>query len=352
VDRPLAQLEDLFDGGDQDVSGGAAQGWTGKRTANDHAKAVTAVAWMQQHHAGRGYVVFAHADRQSSYKIQDYRDFNNAGPDVAFGFEGIPGHQKQSPRGGYSDRAFGGATYGGAGIAVAQIGGTWDALLGEGRRFWNFVSSDFHSEKGDFWPGEYAKTWVYVKDLNRDGRQDETEVIAALASGNSFAVHGELIDQLGFQVRRGKQTATMGETLTVKRGATVDIEISVHTPARNLHGDAPKLDHIDLISGNVTGKVAPESAAYANGTNPSAKQIARFNAKGKTVFRYRLKNVTQDLYLRLRGTNLAAETPEETDAQGNPLSDFLAVRNLKLDPETAAWRDLWFYSNPVFVKVQ
>jgi len=28
---------------------------------------------------------------------------------------------------------------------TAKVGGLWDSLLGEGRRFWAFVNSDFHS---------------------------------------------------------------------------------------------------------------------------------------------------------------------------------------------------------------
>jgi len=35
---------------------------------------------------------------------------------------------------------------------TAKVGGLWDSLLGEGRRFWAFVNSDFHSaaEDADF----------------------------------------------------------------------------------------------------------------------------------------------------------------------------------------------------------
>ncbi len=54
----------------------------------------------------------------------------------------------------------------------------------------------------------------------------------------------------------------------------------------------------------------------------------------------------------LRGTNLAVNTASETDAAGNPLSDFLATDNLDLDGADEAWADLWFYSNPIFVYVR
>ena len=72
-------------------------------------------------------------------------------------------------------------------------------------------------------------------------------------------------------------------------------------------------------------------------------------------------NPSKSCYFRLRGTNLPPNTPNETDAQGNPLSDTLAKNityndpklgpNTALDADVAAWSDLWFYSNPIFIKV-
>jgi hypothetical protein len=49
----------------------------------------------------------------------------------------------------------------------------------------------------------------------------------------------------------------------------------------------------------------------------------------------------------LRGTNLPPGTPGETDLEGNPLADTPGVNTAE-----AAWKDLWFYSNPIFVKVK
>ena len=91
---------------------------------------------------------------------------------------------------------------------------------------------------------------------------------------------------------------------------------------------------------------------------------------------YRVPAVKVSQYFRLRGTNLPASTPFETDADGNPLLDFLAnptdataagkivcsdaacpahlrtVAGVKYSSfDVAAWSDLWFYSNPVYVEV-
>ncbi len=355
--QPIAQFEYLFDASDRDVSGGLSQGWTGKLIKNDHAKALAAAEWMQKNHAGHGYMVPAHPERGDNYHIEDFRDLNNAGPDVAIGFEGLPGHQKEKLRGGYSQRSAGGGTYGGAGIFIAEIGGLWDALLGEGRRWWIFVNSDFHSDAGDFWPGEYAKTWLHVVDKNNDGQFTDEEVVQALHSGNAFAVHGDLIDSLDFQAHH-KRASSMGETLTVKPGATVDLLIRYRSPARNHHGDSPQVHHVDVITGDLTGKVAPDSPNYKLARHPSTKMAASYptakarQSGGHYIVRHRFRNVRGDFYVRLRGTNHAPNTPHETDARGNPLPDGLATENLKVDQAEEAWRDLWFYSNPIFVRVQ
>jgi hypothetical protein len=110
---------------------------------------------------------------------------------------------------------------------------------------------------------------------------------------------------------------------------------------------------------------------------------------------FRIPAVQASQYVRLRGTNLPAAVPYETDAQGNPLPDFFTnattVANLQIPCTTvgtnvpantgvtwdqsmgaidgcpnhlgvkdgqkmvsydvAAWADLWFYSNPIYVEV-
>ena len=161
----------------------------------------------------------------------------------------------------------------------------------------------------------------------------------------------------------------MGQEMTIKDRRwgknPVVITIRFKSPAVNNNGDAPVVDHIDLIAGNITGKIDPESPDYTKATNESAKVIATFTAKdwkmdrdGYNVITYRIKDLEKNMYFRLRGTNLAVNTLSETDADGNPLSDFLATDNLRdeagnpLDGADEAWADLWFYSNPIFVYVR
>lgn len=368
----IAEFEYLFDANDKDVSGGFAQGWAGKgfdtngnALQNNHAKAVAALAWLQHNYGRSGYAVFAHPERKgparpgyvgsggAGYDVNDFRDFNNAAPDVAIGFESMPGHQKEPGRGGYGSSSIAGGTFGGVGAYAAKVGGLWDAMLGEGRRWWLFASSDFHATGGDFWPGEYQKTYTYVAD-----RHDPQAVVDGLRSGNSFIVSGDLIDGLGFSAQYGDEKATMGETLVVspKQGAgnPVKVTIRFRSPAVNNHGDAVAVDHIDLIAGSVTGFATPGTDSYTRATNPTTRVVATFTRKdwtededGWCVVHYRAR-VDGAMYFRLRGTNLAPNTPNQTDGSGNPLADAAVGPNT---PEKA-WADLWFYSNPIFLQVK
>ena len=168
-----------------------------------------------------------HPSRKNLWSVGDFRAMNDAAPDVAFGFEGIPGHQAATARGDYGQfiAADGSVTteatrttltshartYGGADWMVAKVGGVWDSLLGEGRHWWVFNNSDFRTvntaykdaagntiglDYYDFWPGQYNKTYTYVDKLTDQG------VVNGMRSGNSFIVDGDLINGLNFTVER------------------------------------------------------------------------------------------------------------------------------------------------------
>jgi hypothetical protein len=324
---------------------------TAKMTENTHQKAIEGAKWLEKNFKDRSWIIPTHPERRQQWHVYDFRDLNNAAPDVVFGFDGMPGHQKAHDRGEFTSSAFGGGTYGGAGYFIAKVGGLWDALLGEGRHWWTFVNSDFHATENDFWPGEYSKTYVYVKDLNGNNKYDVYEIVKGLQSGNSFAVHGDLINALQFTLKAGSNTATMGQDINTSN-KDVEITIAFISPDKNNHGDKPILDHIDLIAGDITGKIDPSNPDYTKDTNPTTRVLARFNRDNFTVtpdgwYKVTFKTtMSKSTYFRLRGTNLAPNTPEETDADGNPLPDSAKTT---LDGEAEAWADLWFYSNPIFV---
>jgi hypothetical protein len=457
-----------------------------------HAKTVEAIKWMAQNHLNGSYYVPAHLERagpfnpdgNNGYNIEHLRDFNNAGPKIAFGFETQPGHGASSDRGEYAVNrntiggvkvdSVGGTTWGGTGVYGAQVGGVWDALLGEGRNFWFFASSDWHNRGSfgpddrrstqDFFPGEYQRTAVMVRN-GADPKLRPQMIVDGLRTGNAFSSSGQLIDRLAFVACASypgplartnaavqalavsaatKNTdidtsgcATMGEKLAVRAGAEIVVSIVVRDPSGNNYSpysfnnpslaqvgiaqplNQPVLDHVDVIRGLVSGYKTPGSADYAGAwpntwianpdlatvpaaaKNTTAGVIKTFNnatwtpVAGNTEFKamtFRIPAVSASQYVRLRGSNLPASVPFETDANGNPLADIYTnasdTTKLRIPCTTvgsnvpangvtftgtgidgcpshlpvvggvkyvaydvAAWSDLWFYSNPIYVEV-
>ena len=516
----LAQWEYCFDRGDLDTSRGAGNAWDcsvpGSSNAADpnwnptaqklvpadgagnglrgHAKTLEALKWMAAFHPDASYYVPAHLERagqfnpdgNNGYNIEHLRDFNNAAPRIAFGFETQPGHGASAERGEYRRNrnningvptdSVGGTTYGGTGVYGGLIGGVWDALLGEGRNWWFFASSDWHNRgsfgpddrrsTGDFFPGEYQRTYTLARSGGNKPRPQT--IVDALRSGNNYSTSGQLIDRLAFVVCTDRPDAlvaelagnaalsntaldtagcaTMGEKLVVPPGADVIVGIAVRDPAGPNFSpytfanpslvqvgitqpiNMPVLDHIDLIRGMVTGFRTPGTAGYAgewprntawmhaDGTiadlsvvpdaakNTSAAVIRTFSGNGGSPWKtmlspfdgstfltmtFRIPAVAASQYVRLRGTNMPPAVPFETDPSGNPLPDIFtnatdptmlripcAVAHSAASQfdgcpdhmatatgaspiagqravsfDVAAWSDVWFYANPVYIEV-
>lgn len=266
---------------------------------------------------------------------REFRNGNDVAPDVYVGFEGAPGHQAGplvgGARGGYGNHP----TYGGFDQMTARLGGLWDALLGEGRRWWITATSDSHVHwtrgGSDFWPGEYSKTHVLA-------RQDYADVMDGLRNGRVWVGTGDLVTSLDLTAGNRGRGAAMGETLTVSGRGSTDVEIEIRfrpLDGKNGNGDRPEVRRVDLITGSITGPSADRDAD----TNPTTRVAARFGPgdwrrQGEEyVIRHTLRDVDGDMYARVRGTS--------TD-EAEPVADGLE----------SPWEDLWFYSNPVFVHVR
>ena len=354
----LSKWSYCFDRGDTDNSRGGGQNWEcsvpGSNSAADpswydvaaklmpaggagsgvrgHLKTVEGVKWMAAYHPDGSYYVPAHLERagpfnpdgNNGFNIEHLRNFNNAGPEIAFGFETQPGHGASNNRGEYSPNrnsiggvqvdSVGGTTYGGTGVYGGQIGGVWDALLGEGRNFWFFASSDWHNRGSfgaddrrttqDFQPGEYQRNYTMVR--NGSDRVKPQSIVDGLRSGNNFASSGQIIDRLSFiacasykgPAARSNAAveaialaaaqndtdidvagcATMGEKLVVRPGAEIVIAVVVRDPSGVSNSpytfdnpslkqvgisqplNKPVLDHIDMVRGMVTGYKTPGAA--------------------------------------------------------------------------------------------
>ena len=385
----VAIFEYLFDAADTDDSQPFGI-TTPKNFVNDHKKCLEAAKWLQDNYQYSSWFVPAHPERfryesgQVNYhgwNIEHFRDLNNVAPDVFFGFESIPGHQGNNFRGEYQPTrgahgSYGMTTYGGAGLMIAKVGGLWDALLSEDRKFWLFASSDFHVFTNQFHPGEYQKTYTYVETFTPQG------IVDGLRSGNGYVVHGDLIDTLQFTIGN----AVMGQTHNAQPTngqITISIRLRVPPTNNNTYGpNVPVLHHFDIIAGEVTGKITPPttnptdpatypadgktgySDAYRTDSVSTTKVIARFGKAAAGAdpcgvattawteqaggfitasFSYTVPQ-SQKMYFRLRGTNHPLGTENETDACGNPLSDSLMHPN----NHAKAFEDLWFYTNPVY----
>jgi hypothetical protein len=252
--------------------------------------------------------------------------------------EGAPGHQaaglledgsigRAEARGAYGQQP----TYGGFDLMTARVGGLWDALLGEGRRWWITANSDSHvhyTEGGwDFWPGEYAKTRVWAK-------HDYDDVLDGLRNGRIFVATGDLVSELYLSVSTGTDTAAIGGELVVERDEMVDVEIRFLDPVGdNFRGDDPHVARVDLIVGQILGPALDRTTD----TNPTTRVVARWTPDAwekegpYRIIRTQLGPFEGPVYLRVRGTNTEKPEPDP-----DPLLE---------DP----WTDLWFYANPVFV---
>jgi hypothetical protein len=352
---------------------GSGSGFTG------HHISLEAIRWMLTNAPTGSFFIPTHLERfgpfdangNDGYNIEHLRDFNNTAPNTAFGFDSQPGHQASSGRGDYNQLrngnsgasawpnstftavngttlnpiptkvdSAGGTTFGGTGVYAGYLGGVWDALLGEGRNWWFFASSDYHSRgsfgnddvrsNADFFPGEYQRTYTMVRNGTDSIRPQS--VVDGLRTGNSWSVQGQLIDRLSFvacasypgfgartnaaveQLARNAAfndvdttgtagCATMGQKLQVRPGADIIVAVVVRDPAGTNYSpysfsnpslaqigvsqplNAPVLDHVDVIGGKVTGYVDPSSPNYSgqwpantNWMSLDAKTVAGLSA--------------------------------------------------------------------------
>lgn len=270
----------------------------------------------------------------------ELRDWNDTAPEIAVGMAGAPGHQaatlnrdstlNKRPRGGYGQFP----TMGGFDQMTAKLGGFWDSMLGEGRRWWITANSDSHvhwREGGsDFWPGEYSKTYVLAQ-------RNHDDIMDGIRNGRVFVTLGDLISELYVRVEGGNESANIGSEIHITPGDEVTVTIRFKDPnTLNSWGQNPEVTRVDLILGEVSGAVTDRNSD----NNPSTKVIARFTESDWTVsddFReliYTISKVNKESYIRIRGTNRNELEPQKDERGESP------------------WDELWFYSNPIFIDVE
>jgi hypothetical protein len=105
----------------------------------------------------------------------------------------------------------------------------------------------------------------------------------------------------------------------------------------------PTLARVDVIQGDVTGKVSDQDAFVT----PNTKVVKSFEVgKGNGSVRlvYSLGAVDKPVYLRVRGTDGNRTGAGLQGAAIDPNGPMIDVVG-NADP----WKDLWFYANPIWV---
>lgn len=343
----------------------------------------------------------------SPHELRGWRD---AAREVMIGMEGAPGAQGSGvstfaragdQRGeytnnpsqfsfpGYPADAF--RPYGGFDWATATVGGVWDSMLAEGLPFWITSNSDNHltvkdtwktgpypaeepylslpnefdrwsvtgkrpdpfetGEKqggSDYWPGQFSRLHTGVTDRSYTG------VLEAMRNGRMWVDHGHLLQGLDVRVREargsgnGHNGVTLGSRLAVRRGADVEISITITTTGyRNSAGILPKLAHVDVIGGPVTGSAADRDTMQAPGTTVW-EQIDVSGRTGTFTMKHVIRDVQKSCYFRLRGSDGNRHGAGYYGASVDPAGPLRHGDNLgDADP----WADTWFYANPVFIDV-
>ncbi|GHG88969.1 PHP domain-containing protein [Streptomyces lanatus] len=322
----------------------------------------------------------------SPHEIRGWRDAGR-GRQIAIGFEGAPGHQAAGlpaplgmgrARGIYdnnpSANSFAGyplesyRTWGGFDWMTATVGGLWDSLLAEGKPWWITANSDSHQvyadtaargggnfdangryddpvyagqidiTQGDYWPGQYSRTHVGADGFSY------AAVMEGIRAGRIWVDHGQLLGALDVRVTGGHRWATLGGALHVRKGTNVTLAVDVAMAGGpNWAGFVPKLARVDVIQGDVTGPVADKDTFTA----PTAKVVKSYEvnkSSGTVRLTYDLGKVDRPVYVRLRGTDGNRGAVGAMGAAVDPAGPAIDVVG-DADP----WRDLWFYSNPVWV---
>ncbi len=380
---------------------------------NTESVALEALQYLQEM-TPKPLVFLNQPSRRGLISPRKLRQMFKVAPDVMRGFEGSPGHQAAPLNGrercGYnaSFRVGGYPKYenipevfhtqGGYDWMTVKVGGVWDTLLAQGASAYITANSNFHrhwadktkietanfgakgvvtpsniklekSDNEDFFPGEYSKTYVFTET------NEPNAIMNALRKGNAFTVSGGLIEGFEMFAYVGSKVVPMGGALQLEKPTDeVTVVIRIRLPKKPKKGDLkiPALHHVDLITGNVEPKVFERNVDLMEvpscgvvGTylvaeegakgKPLQDDVLRGRRRGNIVdFAFSLGRLERGIYIRLRGTNRAdmyKPLGNVITAAEDQLRDNLS-RTPPIDtPALNPWDDLWFYSNPIWIKV-
>jgi hypothetical protein len=274
-----------------------------KNSTHDPAIAAAGLKWLEANGTADGVSPVAILEHPSRNKvrsmdavsaIKNWRSVN----DVVIGLAGAPGHQGAKPLGSY---ASGEKLIDRWDPVAARIGDAWDTLLGGGLDVWGaYAPSDFHDHDygglADYWPGEFAETWVYAPDATSNG------VLRGLRAGRFFGDHGRIVREVELTVSAPglPRPAGAGEAITAPAGTNVTVELSYQVPAEAWRSGPNHIDQVELIAIDSRG-ARVVSQGPPQGEGPALSVPVKVSADGM-VFRARGYRVLET------GTRLAFYT--------------------------------------------
>ena len=241
------------------------------RKAHDPSVAGAGLQWLAANAVVDGVlpvVTYEHPSRADDHSMENVADIVGwrAVNDLVVGFSGAPGHQGTKPIGSYTHKE---VTIDRWDPVAARVGDAWDTLLRRGLDVWAaYAPSDFHTESlsslADYWPGEFAETWVYAPERSAAG------VLRALRAGSFFADHGRIVREAELRVNTDglPRAAGAGETIAVAQDAAVVAQVTFQVPPTAWrtgpnHIDLVELIGIDQSGAKILAQGPPETAGAA-----------------------------------------------------------------------------------------
>ena len=226
------------------------------RTQHDPSLAAAGLQWLAANAVVDGImpvVTYEHPSRADAHSIENVPDMVawRAVNDLVMGLAGAPGHQGTKPIGSYSYKETPMDRWD---PAAARVGDAWDTLLGQGLDVWAaYAPSDFHTEQlsslADYWPGEFAETWVYAPERSAAG------ILRALRAGSVFASHGRIVREVELRVTTEglPRAAGAGETIAVAADAAIVAQLTFVVPPTAWRAGPNHIDAVELIAIDASG---------------------------------------------------------------------------------------------------
>jgi hypothetical protein len=218
------------------------------RSTRDRKTAAEGLRWLAANATSTDGIppvgVYEHPSRADASSMENVADMKawRAVNDIVIGFAGAPGHQGNKPIGTYQYKELPIDRWD---PVAARVGDAWDTLLKDGLDVWAaYAPSDFHSESltglGDYWPGQFAETWVYAPERSSTG------ILRALRAGSFFANHGRIVREVELHVGAPglPRAAGAGEVISVAKNTEASVELSFKVPAEAWR---PGSNHVDLV---------------------------------------------------------------------------------------------------------